>query len=806
MRRFHLPLVLFITLAALLTCRSPLGAQTGPNPPGASVAVKVQVPTSMRSAPFNVDRALNVPPRFTPSVYARVPGARFLAVAPNGDVLVSQPSLGKVSLVRPGVNGGDPRVSDFVTGLRLPHDIVFHAVGGVSYVYISESHQINRYLYNAGDLTAHDRQVVVSGLPDASSPELHGAYGHQLKNIALDGNDKLYVCISSATNADPADQAATPVRGAVYQYNADGTGGRLFARGLRNAEGLAFVPGTGDLWACVNNRDQIAYPYNDASGLYGQVVPAYVDNHPPEEFTRVRDGGNYGWPFASPNPDTASGPNDMPFDPDFQNNKDGSLYPVGGFDRINKGIQAHSAPLGLLFLQDTAAPDAYKQGAVLALHGSWNRTTKTGYKVIYFPWNAQTQTPGDQIDLVTGWLDDASQTAWGRPVDTAVSPQGDMLVSDDQSGTIYKLSYQVNPAPVVSGLSPATVVAGGPAFRLSVVGTGFVDGSVVAWNGVALATTFGTQTALTASVPAAFVSAAGAANVAVVSPPPGGGTSGALPFVVTAPPPVDAPVSLASLAVDPASVIATAGATGTVTLSVPAPTEGLAVSLASSSPVASAPATVTVPAGATTATFTIGTTTVAAPTTVTLTASLNGSSQSASLTVAPAPGTVLGAGLRLISLPFDYPGTSPDALFGLSGVMMAVWSPSSLQYAVTPTAPANDLRLGRGYWIRLPSDAKVSALGAPADPAKDFEIGLERGWNQIGQPFPAATALSALKVRAGAQTLAFSDAVSANVVSGTVYGFTPGTPGAYAALDTLASGQGAWLYAFAPTTLVFPHP
>lgn len=190
----------------------------------------------------------------------------------------------------------------------------------------------------------------------------------------------------------------------------------------------------------------------------------------------------------------------------------------------------------------------------------------------------------------------------------------------------------------------------------------------------------------------------------------------------------------------------------------------------------------------------------------TVTASLNGANQSAALSVTPAPGTVFGAGLRLISLPFDCPGVTPNALFGLSGVRMAVWSPAALQYAVTPNAPASDLRLGRGYWIRLPSDAKATTLGAPADPARDFEIGLERGWNQIGQPFPTATPFSALKVRSGAQTQAFADAVGANAISGTVYGFTPGTPGAYAALDALAPGQGAWVYAFAPATLVFPHP
>ncbi len=413
-------------------------AQSAP-PPGASVSVKVQVPASMRAFPFDADRYLNVPPNFTIAVYARISGARFMAIAPSGDLLVSQPGAGKVILVRPNPTGGDPSLFDFATGLRRPHDIVFHAIGQTTYVYIAETHQINRYIYHPGDTAAQNREIVVTGLPDSVSTP--GGYGHELKNIALDASHNLYVSIGSATNASAADTTADPVRASIYIYNADGTNGRLFARGLRNAEGLAVLPGTNQLWVVVNNRDNIRYPYNDSTGYYGQVVPDYVDNHPPDEFTRVRDGGNYGWPFANPNPDTSSGMDSMPFDPDYDNNRDGSVFNVNTFDRITKGIKAHSAPLGLLLLQDTPFPALYKEGALVGLHGSWNRQRRTGYKVIYFPWDRTTQLPGGQIDLVNGWLDDATQQAWGRPVDIAVDQDGNLLISDDNSGTIYKLTY-----------------------------------------------------------------------------------------------------------------------------------------------------------------------------------------------------------------------------------------------------------------------------------------------------------------------------------------------------------------------------
>ncbi|MBC8104786.1 MAG: hypothetical protein H7Z41_19600 [Cytophagales bacterium] len=428
-------------------------------PPGATESVKLTVPVGLRTSPFNVDRYLNVPPNFSAAVYARVPGARFLAVAPNGDLLVSRPGAGKVTLVQSNPNG-DPVVSDFATGLRNPHDIVFHTSGGVQYVYISESHQINRFPYTSGDTTAHDRQVIISGLPDSSSSELQGAYGHQLKNFALSADDKLYLSIASATNSSPSDTVSDPVRCAVYQFNADGTNGRLYARGLRNAEGLAMLPATNELWVVVNNRDNIGYPFHndwdgDGADDYGRVMQSYVDNHPPEEFTRVRDGGNYGWPFANPNPDTANGFDNMPFDLDVQNNANAQYGTADSFDRITKGIQAHSAPLGLIFTQGTNFATPYREGALTALHGSWNRAIKTGYKVVYFPFDTDTQTPGPQVDFVTGFLDGSG--VWGRPVDIAAAPDGGLYLSDDYSGTIYKLSYTAPtvppPGPSVTSLT-----------------------------------------------------------------------------------------------------------------------------------------------------------------------------------------------------------------------------------------------------------------------------------------------------------------------------------------------------------------
>jgi glucose/arabinose dehydrogenase len=257
----------------------------------------------------------------------------------------------------------------------------------------------------------------------------------------------LYVSIASTCNVCETDPVATPRRAAIYRYGLAGGAGTLVATGLRNAEGLAAVPGTAALWAVVNNRDNIAYPQHrditgDGHDDYGTVVPAYVDDHPMEPFVQVEQGRFYGWPFCNPTQDTAAGNRDMPFDRDVQTNPDGRKADCATAERIDTGIPAHSAPLGLTFLQGTAVPAAVRSGAVVALHGSWNRTERTGYKVVWFGWQptAAGGRPGAQQDLVTGWVDAAGQDVWGRPVDVAADPDGSLLVTDDQSGTVYRLS------------------------------------------------------------------------------------------------------------------------------------------------------------------------------------------------------------------------------------------------------------------------------------------------------------------------------------------------------------------------------
>ncbi|RYZ38193.1 MAG: sugar dehydrogenase [Myxococcaceae bacterium] len=397
----------------------------------------------MNTQPVNVARSLNIPSGMQVSVWAWVPGARFIAFSPEGTLLVSVPGQDKVMQVRPRA-GQSPEVTQWAAGLGRPHDIVFHERDGRLWVFLSENNRVTRSRWTPGETTRGPVETVVSGLPDASLPELQGAYGHELKNIAVDSQHRLYVAFASACNVCLSDTTSDPLRGALYRWDWAGGSRELFARGLRNAEGLAWVPGTDTLWVAVNNRDNTPYPLDDGSGKYGRVIPEYVDNHPPEALTSVRAGLHYGWLFCNPNPDSPSGLKYMPLDRDYDMNRDGSKADCATVDRTDQGIQAHSAPLGLTFFDNAELHPAWKRGALVAYHGSWNRTERTGYKVTAFPWDLATNQPTGEVDAVTGFKN-PDLCVWGRPVDVALSPGGGFIVSDDQAGALYRVEPAARP-------------------------------------------------------------------------------------------------------------------------------------------------------------------------------------------------------------------------------------------------------------------------------------------------------------------------------------------------------------------------
>lgn len=409
----------------------------------------------MRSQPLEVPAALaleapagktlTVPDGFGIRAWAKLDGARFMALAPNGDVLVSVPKAGKIVLLRPRDNDV-PEAFEFASGLRQPHDMVFRTIAGVTWLYVAESHRVSRTAYQSGQTTVGALNTVVAGLPDSSTPGLGGAYAHALKNIAISPDNTLYVSIASSCNACVEDGLADPVRGAIYRYDADGGNGRLFARGLRNAEGLDFLPGTSTLWAAINNTDELKVPLDqdvdgDGASDLGQVVQSYVDRHPPEPFTTVLEGAHYGWPFCHgvPNADMR----DIALLPDFDFNRGALAFDCGSARRAARGLPAHSAPLGLSFLQSSAVPAGLRSGAAIALHGCWNCSRlDAGYKVVFVPFDAAGNA-GAERELVTGFVTNPdTRELWGRPVDVIADANGNLLISDDHAGLVYQLYAQ----------------------------------------------------------------------------------------------------------------------------------------------------------------------------------------------------------------------------------------------------------------------------------------------------------------------------------------------------------------------------
>ena len=264
----------------------------------------------------------------------------------TGEFLVAQPGLGTIFLVRPQANG-PAAVSSLIEDLHNPQGMALHSSDDKLYLYVGESNQISRFLIAPGAASAGEKTVIIPNLPDSSSPELRGPYRHELKNLVIGPDNKLYVDFASSTNADPIDTTSNPVRSAIYQYDLDGSNGRIFARGIRNAEGSRFsrVP------TSFGQQSTKPMTFSIRSGTVGRAADrtttgnnhGYVDDHPPDEFIHVKEGANYGWPFANPNPDTPNGLDNMPLAPNYETNPDWSKYPESMFTRIDKGIQAHSA-------------------------------------------------------------------------------------------------------------------------------------------------------------------------------------------------------------------------------------------------------------------------------------------------------------------------------------------------------------------------------------------------------------------------------------------------------------------------------
>jgi glucose/arabinose dehydrogenase len=418
------------------------GADTAPSAavPAGLVPVTVSVPAGMDESPLDSPQQVLVPPGWTMSVFARVPAARLAAWAPDGALLVSVPEDGSVVRLEPD-GRGTANVSVLLDGLNQPHGLTF--VG--SALYVAQSDRVDAYAYAGGRAT--DPRPVATSLPNARSPDLRGRYSHALKSVAVGPDGAVYVSVGSTGNISTNDLTARPPRASILRVPPGGGAPEPFAVGVRNGTGLAVAP-DGAVWTAVNNRDNIQYPfdrpYGDSTGSSrGDVIEAYVLDHPAEALARLTPGRNLGWPYCNPDPDVQPGVagtpldlSDVGFTTDVQTNPDGRLLDCASLPPVEQALGAHSAPLGLSFV-DGQLPGDYAHGALVGVHGSWNASPPRAPEVSFFPW--QDGQMGPQQTLVGGFQA-ADGSRWGRPVAAVAGPDGAVYVTDDEAGAVYRLA------------------------------------------------------------------------------------------------------------------------------------------------------------------------------------------------------------------------------------------------------------------------------------------------------------------------------------------------------------------------------
>jgi glucose/arabinose dehydrogenase len=336
---------------------------------------------------------IDLPPGFGISVFAQgLRGPRMMARGPDGQLYVAERGAGRIVRLPDrdgdGVADGVEVVAD---DLNAPSSIAFYEDGSL---YVGETTRILRLSASEGGVF-ETREVVVERLPSG---------GHNTRTVLFSPDwSTLFVSVGSSCNVCVEEDGR---RAAIVRYDPDGGGEEIFARGLRNAVGIAFRPGTDELWATNNGRDWLG------------------DDLPPETVYRVREGDDAGWPYCH------SG---RIVDPDL-----GSPDACDGILAPAVEMQAHSAPLGLAFYAGQQFPREYHGDLFVAFHGSWNRTVPTGYKVVRIP--MRDGDPGPVQDFAAGWLR-ADGTNWGRPVDVLTASDGSLFVSDDSGGAIYRIFY-----------------------------------------------------------------------------------------------------------------------------------------------------------------------------------------------------------------------------------------------------------------------------------------------------------------------------------------------------------------------------
>jgi len=422
-------------------------ATSSASPPASAIQVPagrsgtpLVVPAGEGGGALSTSRKLSVPAGWTARVWARVPGARMEAWTPEGNLLVSVPGDGKIMELRPDA-AGTATVGTLLAGLTYPQGMAFARVDGRWVLYVAESDQIDRYPWGTGRISGA-RTVIAARLPDLNP---RGDDVHRAKDVTVAADGTVYFNVGSSSNASPDDRTMSPQRAVIMAVSPDGTGLRAAERGVRNGEGLAVAP-DGTVWTAVNERDNIPYPSHGRHGTYsdafGQVVQGYVNNHPPDEVVPVTAGRDLGWPYCDPDQDhshPAGSLTNVPLVPDSATNPGGNRLRCAALAPIEVGLPAHTAPLGMTFLQGSKIPPPWSGGAVIAGHGSWNRQPPRAPAVLWLAWNTSTGELEPAVTLVSGF-ENSDHSFWGRPVDAVPGPDGALYVSDDAAGAIYRLA------------------------------------------------------------------------------------------------------------------------------------------------------------------------------------------------------------------------------------------------------------------------------------------------------------------------------------------------------------------------------
>ncbi|CAF0954180.1 unnamed protein product [Adineta steineri] len=371
----------------------------------------VSAQKSARVVSIPSDPLLYVPEGFTVKVYMTgLTAPRYLIYTPTGDILVSEPSANRISCLVDNNHDGYPderlTFADASNGLSSPFGMTF--ING--YFYVGNKDATRRYLWTSGSRNIKGTGEIIMSYPQT---------GHSTRTVVMEPNDnRLLVSIGSESNVnvEPSPRAS------IQQINLNGSNQTTFASGLRNPVGLAFHPITNDLYVACQERDELG------------------DDLVPDFFTRVQQNDFYGWPYAymssnltDPRRRLSNGTSERP-----------DLVSITKTPDVL--FQAHSAVLDMRFYTGNQFPDRYRNGAFAALHGSWNRNNGTGYKIVFIPFDKNTNRPiGSYEDFVYGFLTNPTgPDTFGRPVGILVLKDGSLLFSEDGNDRIYQVQYNKN--------------------------------------------------------------------------------------------------------------------------------------------------------------------------------------------------------------------------------------------------------------------------------------------------------------------------------------------------------------------------